>query len=572
MGTKNLLKIKTAFFTFVFVFIFLFSGYSDVHAATLRTNPGTTNLSVGGTATLSVIVNSEGVAINNAEGVINFPSDLFEIVSLSKSGSVFSLWIEEPSFSNSSGTITFNGGVPTPGFNGGAGKVISFVVRAKKSGQGDFTFSSSAIRANDGLGTNILTSENTSTIQIQPVVPEEIKVPQKVEVKPVINNTLQAPVITSNTHPDQEAWYASTSATFNWNIPSTATSIQTAFNKVLDSVPTITYDSSVSQKTLTSLPDRVFYFHLRYQDGGKWSPVAHYKFKVDATAPEVFIPTVRDVESKNLLKLNATDIASGIDYYTVQIDETPAFTVKENQLINGEYTLPVLNEGAHDLVVVAYDKAGNSREVKTIFINPFEITSPEIKVEPIEIVVGSTATISGKTSYPNTEITVMLQSDGKEVGPYSVRADADGIFTLTTEKIKTAGVYTVSAVNIVAENIISDSSESVQLRVNEKDAFKLVVTREHLIALGIVFILLLGILIVGWVKYLNLRRKMTHGGIHPVENVYKATLLLKEELDKQLKVLERIKAEGSINEKEEHVLNDIQKKEEIILNDIQKKQ
>ncbi|MEK7588476.1 MAG: hypothetical protein AAB438_01525 [Patescibacteria group bacterium] len=570
MDTKNLLKIKISVFTFVFVSTFLFFSFSTVNAANLRINSGSLSLPVGNTTTLSVLVNSEGVAVNNAEGTISFPSDLFEVLSVSKSGSVFSLWIEEPSFSNSSGIIAFNGGVPTPGFNGSAGKVISFVVRAKKTGQGEFIFSSSVVRANDGLGTDILSSKNTSTIQIQPSTPKEVEVVQK-EIKPISNSTLQTPSITSSTHPDQEIWYASTTATFNWNIPSTATSIQTAFNKVLDSVPSITYDSSVSQKTLTSLPDRVFYFHLRYQDGGKWSPVAHYKFKVDATSPEVFTPSVRDVGNNNLLKLDAVDATSGIDHYTIQIDETPTFTVRTSDLTNNEYVLPILKEGQHDIAIVAFDKAGNKREVKTTFINAFEITSPEIKVEPTDIFVGNTVNISGKTNYPNTEVTITVVSGEKEINLYSAITDIDGMFTLATNKIKTVGIYNVSAVNTVGENIASDPSETVQFKVNDKDMLKLVINKYHLIAVGIGIVLLLILLILGWAKYLMLRRKIKNGGAHPVENVYKATLLLKEELDKQLKVLEKIKTEGSMNEKEEKVLNDIQKKEEIILNDIQKK-
>lgn len=576
MDTKNLLKVKTIFFSFVFVSI-LFFGSNTVDAATLRMSPGSADLNVGGTTTLSVVVNSEGVSVNNAEGTISFPSDLFEIVSISKAGSVFSLWIEEPAFSNSSGTISFNGGVPTPGFNGSAGRVLSFVVRAKKAGSGEFSFSSSAVRANDGLGTDILTSRTISEINVEAVIPKQVEVAPKpkVEVKPVVtpvNSTLQAPVIISSTNPDQEAWYSSTSATFNWDIPNTATLIQTAYNKTPDSTPTITYDSSVSQKTLTGLLDRVFYFHLRYQDGGKWSPVAHYKFKIDTLAPEPFTPTVRAFEGKNLLKLEATDASSGIDRYSVQIDEKPIVIVSPNELINNEYTLPILTEGQRNLTVIAYDKAGNNRNVKIVFTSSFTIESPTITVNPSEVFVGEVATISGQTKYPQTKILVTVMLGNNEIQTYESTTDTNGVFTVTTDKFKVFGMAEIFAVNMIADGVNSEASEKIQLKVNDKDMIRFSVHRDWLLGMagGIGFLLL--ILLIGWIKYFRLKhmsKKLT--GRHPIEDIYNATVLLKEELSKQIKILDKIKSDGTLGRIEEEALNEIQHKEQSIIKEMQKK-
>ena len=97
--------------------IFLFLGFlifgsffhQNVQAATSYFSPSSGNFSVGNIFTVNVLVNTGGVAINNAEAVINFPSDLLEIVSVGKSGSIFSLWVEEPNFSNSAGVLSFNG-------------------------------------------------------------------------------------------------------------------------------------------------------------------------------------------------------------------------------------------------------------------------------------------------------------------------------------------------------------------------------------------------------------------------------------------------------------------------------
>lgn len=558
MDTKRLLKIKRTLFAFVFVSVFFVSVSGSVDAATLQVSPNTATISVGNTATLSIIVNSEGVAVNNAEGVISFPADLFEIVSISKAGSAFSLWIEEPTFSNANGTIAFNGGVPTPGFSGSFGKVISFVVKGKKSGSGDFTFSSSAVRANDGLGTDVLTSRSSGQIQVQSVIPTPTETVPKVEVKPtptpVVNttSTLQAPVIISSTNPDQEAWYASPTATFNWNIPSTATLIQTAYNKSPDSIPGITYDSSVSQKTLTGLTDRVFYFHLRYQDGGKWSPVAHYKFKIDTLPPESFTPVIRTIDGKNILKLDAADATSGVERYSVQIDGMSPVTVNVNELVNGDYVLPILAQGQHSLSIVAYDKAGNSRDVKIVFLNPIAIESPVITVNKKEVFVGETVEIQGQTKYPQTEVLITTKFANNEIQTYQATTDANGMFTVQTNKFKVFGTVEIFAVNIISDGVTSEASEKVLLKVNDKSIVKFSVHRNWLFVMGGTLLILILLLLTGWIKYLRLKNALKRrDGERSMGDIYKSTVLLKEELSKQIKILEKIQADGTLGKKGE---------------------
>ncbi|GAI35186.1 unnamed protein product, partial [marine sediment metagenome] len=43
--------------------------------------------------------------------------DKLEVLNISKENSIFTLWPEEPIFSNSAGEISFSGGTPHPGFN-----------------------------------------------------------------------------------------------------------------------------------------------------------------------------------------------------------------------------------------------------------------------------------------------------------------------------------------------------------------------------------------------------------------------------------------------------------------------
>jgi len=103
-------------------------------AASLYFSPSSGTHAVGTSFTVSVYVSSADQAMNAASGVISFPSDKLSVESLSKSGSVFSLWVQEPSFSNSAGTINFEGIVLNPGFTGASGKAINITFKTKAAG------------------------------------------------------------------------------------------------------------------------------------------------------------------------------------------------------------------------------------------------------------------------------------------------------------------------------------------------------------------------------------------------------------------------------------------------------
>ncbi|MEK7185496.1 MAG: cohesin domain-containing protein [Patescibacteria group bacterium] len=167
---------RIAYFAIVFAFsIFLF-GHNSAYAASLHLSPSSGNITVGNILNVSILVDTQGKTINNADAVIQFPANLLEAVSVSKTGSIFSLWVEEPAFSNGAGTISLNGGIPAPGFSGSAGRVATVAFRVKAPGFASLVFNSGAVRANDGLGTDILNFSDTATFTISPA--PEIPVPK----------------------------------------------------------------------------------------------------------------------------------------------------------------------------------------------------------------------------------------------------------------------------------------------------------------------------------------------------------------------------------------------------------
>ena len=80
--------------------------------------------------------------MNAAEGTVSFSKDELSVVSLLKNGSIVNLWAQEPSFSNSAGSVDFSGIVLNPGYTGSAGKILTIAFKAKAEGETSLFLSS----------------------------------------------------------------------------------------------------------------------------------------------------------------------------------------------------------------------------------------------------------------------------------------------------------------------------------------------------------------------------------------------------------------------------------------------
>lgn len=170
-------KLFLVIISFVLVFI---AGANAAKAATLYFSPTSGSYDVGQAFSINVFVSSHDQAMNAASGIVSFPADKLEVASLSKGGSIISLWVLEPTFSNSAGTINFEGIVLNPGFTGSAGKIITINFKTKSAGDASLIFSSGTILANDGQGTNILTGMGSGsyTISSKAIVPKKSRLHQ----------------------------------------------------------------------------------------------------------------------------------------------------------------------------------------------------------------------------------------------------------------------------------------------------------------------------------------------------------------------------------------------------------
>ena len=124
--------------------------------AVLILTPQTEKVYVGETLSATLVLDTPDKPVNMVEVKIIFPTDKMEVTSLSKIDSIISLWVEEPAYSNATGTITFSGGLPTPGFKGRAGKLLNITFKVKDAGEALINIEDAAVLANDGLGTDVL--------------------------------------------------------------------------------------------------------------------------------------------------------------------------------------------------------------------------------------------------------------------------------------------------------------------------------------------------------------------------------------------------------------------------------
>ncbi len=541
---------------FLGVFLFLLAGESL--AATLSLNSSAQSVSLGNIVSVKVAVNTSGKSINNSDGVIQFPSELLEVLSVSKSSSIFSLWVEEPRFSNSSGSVSFNGGLPNPGFTGSYGEIISITFKAKKSGSASVIFSEAAVRENDGLGTDILTSKSGTTINIDSALP--VVVPEKpVEVINKANVAIGTPVVQSSTHPKQDVWYSGRTASFSWSVPAGVLSVQATLNASILNVPTVSYDGSVSRKTLNDVADGVYYFNLRLRNSEGWSPTAHYKVQVDGTQPKVFVPEIREEDFRNIVTLNAVDDMSGIDHYMVNVDSRAPIKVASGKLLNNDYLLPIEEGGSHTLTVVAYDKANNSRESKVVFTSP-EIKPPKITAVPEKIEVGESVTINGESVYKNQKIEITFSGDSDE-RKYQHVTDGDGLFKVVIDNVDVRGRVGITARIVISDTEFSKPSDKIYLSVGDPKIIK-DITKYLYPVFGIVIIVFLTmtfvyLLYLGWHKFFGIRERYRQDFKVVISEIHETMISLKKELNDQLDTLEQIKKDRELNKKEEKIFKNI---------------
>ena len=140
---------------------FRFVSAQATPSARLYFLPESGSFEIGKTFSVRLAVDTGDNSINLVEANLSFSKNTLEVTGFSKSGTIINLWFNEPDFSNSDGKIYFSGGIPNPGFTG-IGRIIIINFKAKAAGSAWLKVSSAQVLANDGFGTNILSSTGSA--------------------------------------------------------------------------------------------------------------------------------------------------------------------------------------------------------------------------------------------------------------------------------------------------------------------------------------------------------------------------------------------------------------------------
>ena len=354
---KIILNFTLSFCILTFAFCILASEASAA-SASLYLLPSTGNYTVGSTFSLEVKV-SAGIPINAAEVSLVFNTEELNVVNISKSGTIFSLWTTEPTFSNAAGTIDFGGGTPTS-FTGAAGTLVTITFKAKRGGTTNANFISGVVLAADGKGTNILARMSGGTYTLKPGI---ITPPAEEEYVPPPTPTSIpfTPIVFSPTHPDLDEWYSNNEPEFSWKLPPDVTGVSLLLHKKSTADPGPIYDGKIESKKYENVEDGIWYFHIKFKNEYGWGGIFHRKVLIDTISPESFnieIQRKDPFDPQPILFFGTTDETSGIEYYEIKIDKgEPAVVSAGIQEIS--YQILPQPSGKHLVEVKAFDKAGN---------------------------------------------------------------------------------------------------------------------------------------------------------------------------------------------------------------------
>ncbi len=324
--------------------------------ASLYLSPGSGTFYVGSTFNLSVFVNTGGKSINALKVDLKFDPRKLQVASPTAGKSFISVWVAQPGYSNFKGTVSFQGGVPSPGVDLSAGLVSTITFRAIAPGQTTISLEdSSQVLLNDGQGTNILTSLSKGVYYLAIPPPE-------------------GPPLFSLTHPDQNKWYKNNNPTFSWQRESGVGTFSYSLDNDFQGTPDNIAEGEHTSISYSNLEDGFWYFHIKGQKAGVWGGVSHYLVQVDTTPPADFslefeppLYSPHILSQEPIVFFITTDALSGLDHFEFKsIALSKSAEEKETGFfieVSSPYQVPVLESGEYLVVVRAHDKAMNWQEV-----------------------------------------------------------------------------------------------------------------------------------------------------------------------------------------------------------------
>ncbi|OGL87426.1 hypothetical protein A3I40_00860 [Candidatus Uhrbacteria bacterium RIFCSPLOWO2_02_FULL_48_12] len=336
--SKRIISLSTIF---VFSYYFVISYASAAAPVQLFFIPENADVAAGDIIKSDIWLDTQGNSINAVDITVSYDQAV-EVLSAEKNDSILNLWVEEPSFSDTTRRAKFIGGR----VGGFAGRGVIGQLYWRSAGAGgkavlDFD-RASAVLLNDGLGT-----------------PAELELRQSgynilAKGEGLLN-------LSSASHSDENMWYNQPFVRLGW--PTTEGAV---YSYLITRDPLQTPDDTIEEPVgnikLSDLTDGVYYFRIKEKNpGGEWSQVVSRQIKIDKTPPDEFeVKISRSPElfnNKYFLSFSATDAASGLAYYEIKEGDGEPETVARAPYVLRQQKRNV------PITVRALDKAGNDRTV-----------------------------------------------------------------------------------------------------------------------------------------------------------------------------------------------------------------
>lgn len=294
---------------------------------------------------LQILVNPNAESLDTVRANISFPPDLLEVEHV-ELGTLFphtspGNGVDEAKGIISEGGFTLDSPVTIPG------TFATITFKTKKEGTATISILNTSRLIAGGEEKMNNSSLATATVTIRLASPPEADTGVRL-------------FVTSETHPDQNLWYAARSATVSWQVQGgTISRYYSAFDKNPETNPTASITSSTGKSTMNEVTDGVWYFHLKgQQSNGVMTAIQHYRFQIDGTVPNPIAPITDDTQlsqgSETYLRFGTTDEISGIRRYELSINDGP-FVPQVSPVL-----LSDLSPGDYYLRVKALDQAGNA--------------------------------------------------------------------------------------------------------------------------------------------------------------------------------------------------------------------
>jgi Big-like domain-containing protein len=216
------------------------------------------------------------------------------------------------------------------------------------------------------------------------------------------------------TSPGRDSYNPTQDVTVAWTVRSEGAPL-TTLRLSVDSDPSVDLATNATSYPLADLAERGHLVSLLAIDAAGNLAMDTRAFGVDVSPPTVTVvePSRPFVNTRDLrLYWIGSDSVSGIDHFELSLDGATAVSLPD---VTG-YEFPAISEGAHSVVLRAYDRAGNVGG-----------TSVSVTVDLTPPTVSVTKPANGETVYGSIEVAWTLADDRSGIDPNQTYFNYDDI-------------------------------------------------------------------------------------------------------------------------------------------------